>query len=198
MYRYFFLVWLLFGNLICKAQTEYRLSIKDSKMTISGTSSLHDWQCRVEQGTGQMKAQVENGNQLTINTLTMGMVVTSIRSIKPNGDYYEKGMDKNVYKALDAEKHPTILFNLVKINSSKPLGSTIQLEANGTLRIAGTTREVSLQVKATHTASGILFEGKVPLKMRDFNVEPPTALFGTIRTGNEVVVDFKMVYLPVK
>jgi polyisoprenoid-binding protein YceI len=195
------LIFLLFFSILIYptcAQHNYRLSAKESRMVITGTSSLHDWQCRVEQVSGQAVVQLENGSLQSVNALTFGAVVTSIRSIKENGAYYEKGMDMNVYKALKAEKHPNITFTLAKIVTFKPSGSATELEAAGTLRISGTAREITFPVKATKTSGGIIFEGKVPVKMRDYNVEPPTALFGTIKTGNDVVVDFSMVFQPVK
>jgi polyisoprenoid-binding protein YceI len=194
------LISLLFSILVYStyAQHDYRLSAQESKMFITGTSSLHDWQCRVEQVSGQAVVQLENGSLQSVNALTFGAVVTSIRSIKENGAYYEKGMDMNVYKALKAAKHPNITFTLSKPITVKPTGSVTLFEAVGTLRISGATREMIFPVKATKTSGGIIFEGKVPIKMREYNVEPPTALFGTIKTGNDVVVDFSMVFQPVK
>ena len=33
--------------------------------------------------------------------------------------------------------------------------------------------------------------GEKSIKMTDFNVEPPTALFGSITTGDEITIKFK-------
>jgi hypothetical protein len=32
----------------------------------------------------------------------------------------------------------------------------------------------------------------VPIKMTDFGIKPPTAIFGTLRTGDEVKVNFAL------
>ncbi|MCK9270144.1 MAG: YceI family protein [Bacteroidales bacterium] len=64
-------------------------------------------------------------------------------------------------------------------------------ELTGMLTIAGKTKEVKVPVDfiispdQQFTASG-----KVPLKMSDFGIEPPTVFFGTITTNNEVEVKF--------
>jgi polyisoprenoid-binding protein YceI len=181
------------------AQTHYRVSLKDSRLVINGTSSLHAWQCRAEQLSGQLQAEVDGTTLKSVRSLVLNAMVTSIRSIKENGEYFEKAMDKNVYRALASDKHPNITFTLTRINSIKPSGSrTASIDAIGVLRIAGVNKEIPLVVSATLATNGIIFEGKVPVKMKDFDVEPPTALFGTIKTGNEVVVEFRMVYREVK
>lgn len=198
MYRILILFLFLITLHTSYGQTDYRVSIQNSTMTIKGTSSLHDWVCRVEQLTGQAKAEVEGGKLKQISSLTLTASSGAIRSIKENGDYYEKSMDKNIYKALATDKHPNIVYTLSKVNSMKASGSAMLVEATGVLSIAGTRKETILTVKATPGANGILFEGSFPIKMTDYKVEPPTALFGTIKTGNEVMVDFKMTFQAAK
>jgi polyisoprenoid-binding protein YceI len=192
------LILFLCSPLHSMAQSVFRISPADNLVLIRGTSSLHDWQCRVEQITGQLETDLTEGKLAAVKTLLVSFVVSSIRSIRENGAYYEAGMDKNVYKALNSEKHPAIVFNLVRVNSIKPSGNESTVDAVGTLRIAGTSREVPVVAKATLIGGGITFEGKVPLKMTDFKVDPPTALFGTIKTGNEVVIEFKVAFQPVR
>jgi polyisoprenoid-binding protein YceI len=164
-------------------------------MIIHGTSTLHNWQCKVEQPSGQLIAEMENGNIKNIKSLALGVIVLSIKSIDEKGAYYEKSMDKNVYKALQAEKFPNITFTLSRINKKVLTGKSIILEAVGILRIAGVNREILVQVQSIPMAGGIMFEGKLPIKMTDYKIEPPTAIFGTIKTGDEVTLDFKMAYL---
>lgn len=189
----FVFVWLSCCTLVL-AQNAFRLSAKDSRMIIRGTSTLHSWQCKVEQISGQMTAEFEGESIGNIKSLVLGVVVNSIRSIDEKGAYYEKGMDKNVYKALKDEKFPTITFTLSKINKRSLIGKDIAFDATGVLRIAGVAKEINLRAVATQTAEGISFEGKIPIKMTDYNVDPPTAIFGTIKTGNEIMLEFKMVY----
>lgn len=180
------------------AQTSLVLNPKSSKLTISGTSSLHDWQCRVEQYSGSLQAVYTSTQLSDIRNLSFNAIVNSIRSIKEDGSYYEKGMDKNVYRAMKADQHPSLTFSLSKINSITPAGRNYQIQAVGSLRIAGVTKSISVTAVGKVEQGGIVFEGKVPLKMTDYSIDPPTALFGTIKTGNEVDVHFKMVFVPSK
>jgi polyisoprenoid-binding protein YceI len=188
------LLLLLLSMLTATAQQQYVLSAKESKMTFSGTSSLHAWQCRVEQPSGKLSATVDNQLVTTISSLTLSIPVTSIKSIGEKGEYYDKNMDKNVYRALHAEKYPTITFSLSQFVKKGTISKGLAVEGLGVLRINGVSREILLSGICTVTSNSIIIEGKIPLKMRDYNVEPPTAIFGTIKTGNEITIDYKMVY----
>jgi hypothetical protein len=35
------------------------------------------------------------------------------------------------------------------------------------------------------------FEGTQAIKMTDYSVNPPTALFGALKTGNDITITFK-------
>jgi polyisoprenoid-binding protein YceI len=177
------------------AQSTYILSAKDSYMVIKGTSTLHEWQCKVEQTSGQMVAEADAGTIKSIKSLVLNAIVSSIKSIDEKGAYYEKGMDKNVYRALKSDKFPNITFTLQRIQKSSVAGKNTVWEGAGVLKMAGAQREIVVKAKSSVVNGGVLFEGSVPLKMTDYNVEPPTAIFGTIQTGNEVKLDFKMFYL---
>lgn len=187
--------------LICPAlfsvgQSSFTLAPSGNRMIIKGTSTLHDWQCKVEQMSGQMSATVTSGVVKEIQNLTFSAAVNSIRSIKENGEYYEKGMDKNVYKALKSDQFTAIMFALKKVNSITPAANKVTIVAAGTLTISGTPKEVMLTVFGTPSGAGYAFEGTFPMKMTDFKVDPPTALLGTIKTGDAITIEFKTVYNP--
>ena len=38
----------------------------------------------------------------------------------------------------------------------------------------------------------IVFRGELTLKMSDYEISPPTALMGTIKTGDEVTIRFSI------
>lgn len=193
MGRTYLIIILLLTAINAFSQTEYRLSVKDSKMIIRGTSSLHNWQCKAEQISGQMNVQVDGDKLVNVQSLSVNIQSISIKSIQENGAYFDKNMDKNVYKALQADKHPVILFNLTNLTLSNTTANV-----TGLIKIAGKSNEVKFNARHSKITGGMVFEGKVPLKMTDYNVDPPTALFGTIRTGNEITVEFKMVFIPAK
>ena len=59
------------------------------------------------------------------------------------------------------------------------------------LTIAGKTKEVNIASKLDFkNNSSFMVTGEVPLKMSDFNIDPPTAMMGAMKTGDEVVIKY--------
>ncbi len=51
---------------------------------------------------------------------------------------------------------------------------------------------LDMLVKGRIKNNQIIFEGSAPVKMSDHNIEPPVALFGTVKTDDETSVYFKI------
>ncbi|MBD0825200.1 YceI family protein [Aestuariibaculum marinum] len=165
---------------------EYNLVNKESSLKVYGTSSLHDWHIDAENQSGKINfSSTEAG---TIDQLTLNIVTESLKSGK-------SGMDKNTYKALNSSKHKSITFKLTKVNTVTDKGSGVfEVKAQGDLTIAGTTKNVPMNFKVTINGSKITLDGEKTFKMTDFKVDPPTAMFGTITTGDEVTVKYSTIF----
>ena len=62
------------------------------------------------------------------------------------------------------------------------------------MMIAGMTRQIEISQFMTRTDDGkVVFRGSFPISMKDYSVKPPSALLGTIRTGNDVTVFYELV-----
>jgi polyisoprenoid-binding protein YceI len=104
-------------------------------------------------------------------------------------------MDSNTFKALNSKKYKTINYKLTKIlKITKASANTYTIEAQGDLTIAGTTKNITQVFTAVVSGKKVVLSGKTKITMTQFKVEPPTALFGTIKTGPDVTVDFKVTY----
>ncbi|HTA26291.1 MAG TPA: YceI family protein, partial [Bacteroidia bacterium] len=69
------------------------------------------------------------------------------------------------------------------------------ISAKGTLTIAGVTKPIDMLIKVSAPNQGYLtFEGSQTIKMTDYGITPPTALLGTMKTGNEITINFKTVF----
>ncbi|MBK7099108.1 MAG: YceI family protein [Sphingobacteriales bacterium] len=118
----------------------------------------------------------------------------SIKSLKENGNYYDEGMDKNTYKALNVEVYPEIVFTLKNISNVKTVGNTSNLTVQGNLTVAGKTKTLSFPGKAIVNGNNITFTCSTKFKMTLFDIQPPTALFGTIKTGDEITLDINSTF----
>lgn len=185
---------LLLGGYQGFSQTATLKVSPSSEMTISGTSSLHSWTCKVTEIKGSVavdekamkKGEFKKGDK--VGAVTVTVPVVSIKS--------ERGetMEQKMYNALKYEENPHITFTLGANQITTPGKETFALEANGSLSIAGVTKPVTMTVTGKSNAgSGYVFEGAYKLNMRDYNMEPPTAMFGQIVTGEEVEIAFKLI-----
>jgi len=158
-----------------------------SSFTIKGTSSLHDWEMVSEKFNGSLK-YINNGNSLSVENIQIQVSVKNLVSGK-------KIMDNKCHDALKADKHPNITYHFKNIGSLKPTGTnTYNAVITGDLSIAGVTKSVPVNVVITQSETNFNIKGEKALKMTDFGVTPPTALLGTLKTGDDITIDFNLNY----
>ena len=166
----------------------YKLNNKASNIVIEGTSNIHDWEIAVGEMSGEIRAVFENGKLIKLESLNITIPGKSLKSGKG-------GMDKNTYKALDTDKNPNITYKLETVekidytSDKKCLITTL-----GKLNISGSSKPVKIVFEAKVSEGKMEFTGNKDLNMNDFGVEPPTAMFGTITTGEKVNVKFQTVF----
>lgn len=102
-------------------------------------------------------------------------------------------MEKNAYEALWAKKYPQIQWELAEVETIT--GRSVKAKLR--LSIAGTTRTVDLDVSYKLSEEGVLFSGSQKIKFSDFHIAPPTAMFGAIKTGDDLVLTFETTFKPV-
>lgn len=170
----------------CVGQT-MKLANAQSTCTVEGTSTLHDWEIVAKKLNGTAEMTLENGQIKDISQLGFSVDVESMESGKG-------GMDKNTYKALKSDKYPQISYEFVRLIEVKETAEGLLLKTGGKLTIAGKTKSVYLDVLAK-VGNGVSFKGETTFQMTDYGVEPPTALMGTVKTGNEITIAFNVQYL---
>lgn len=178
---------ILFLLLCCPAVSmlgQQNFQLLSAEMSIAGTSTLHDWVSSVEQFSAQAEIEMTDNKLVNITALQVRIPVKEIKSTKG------RIMDNKTYDALKAEDHPSILFKLTKMT----LQDGNQLKASGQLTIAGKSKLVQFPVEySVKPGSKLQFSGAYTLKMTDYDMAPPTAVMGTIKTGDEVTVRFTCV-----
>jgi|SRR6185436_9428733 len=156
-------------------------------VTIHGTSNLHDWDQKVEIVSGDGIVSWNKDGSFDLEAINIKMDVHSIKS--------DKGsiMNNKTYKALKADDYPQIIFTLTKpVRSIQTKSNEKTISAKGNLTIAGVTKPVDMQVKVfMKDFEKLTFEGSQIIKMTDYGVSPPTAFFGTMKTGDEITLNFK-------
>jgi hypothetical protein len=172
------------------AQTNFTL--KTSKASIQGTSSLHDWESDITkiECTGSFLQQ--NGILKAVKSTAIKIHVKGIKSTKG------KMMDNKTYDAFKFDKNPDIIYTFASAKITVDASNIATLETTGSLSMAGTTNAITLTAKGVVLSNGDLeFTVTKKLRMTDFKMEQPTAMMGTITVGDEVTVNFDLVLTPV-
>lgn len=183
-----YLLTVLILSVICTpihAQT-YKVDNQSSSLEILGTSTLHDWEIKAENLKGTAQVPYAD-DEYAIESLQFEVLTESLKSGK-------NSMDNNTYEALKSDDFDKITYTLKEATILKKEGKTYEFDTKGSLTIAGFTKEISMPVKVAFNAANMTCIGTITFKMTDFKVDPPTALLGTVKTGDEVTIKFNTIY----
>ncbi|MBS7252535.1 YceI family protein [Flavobacterium branchiicola] len=162
------------------AQKSYTLDNK-STFSVSGTSTLHDWEMKSGSGTGTANFTIANAKLTEIESLSINLLAESIKSEK-------KSMDKVAYETLKTDKNKNIKYVL---KSAEKVNETTW-ELTGTYTIAGVSKIYKTTVKTAITKDGLTMQGSNKITFADFGMKSPTALLGTIKTGQDLTLKFNL------
>ncbi len=158
------------------SQWSFKSDLSKSSMKIKGTSTVHDWTSDVEEFAVK---GIYKDNAIT--DLEVSVKVASIKSGKSI-------MNDKTYDALQKDRHPYIYFKASKLAVSGQYAT-----GTGTITVAGVSKPISIRARLVPEGSTTYsVSGEVRLQMTDFNIEPPTAMFGTMVTGDEVTIQYNV------
>jgi polyisoprenoid-binding protein YceI len=172
---------LFFIVLAANGQKPY--SLKTYKVTIDGTSSLHEWTSDVTKLEWSGIVATEGNSVKSIKDAVVTIKVVSIKSTKG------KTMDNKTYEAFNSDKNPDIVFKLTNVTVN---GADVQ--ATGSLTMNGNTKSISMMPTAKVLPGGeVQITGNQKLNMKDYKMVPPKAMMGTIKVGEEVTVKYDLI-----
>ena len=177
---------LLFTGSMLLAQAP--LALTTSKITIAGTSNVHDYTAtttqakvtNVQLGTAAPGATFWDEVQKPGGLQAFQVTVPAL-TLKSTKD----GLDKNMYKALKTDKHPEITFTMTRME-----GEPGALKAIGTLSVAGVEKEVTLPLKTTRKGESLAVSGVLEILMTDYGIAPPKAMMGMVKADPKIKITF--------
>ena len=168
-----------------------RLELRpESRVWVDGTSNKNDWTVKATELSGFVHLQVK-GDVLEITG--GGFTVAARKLVSEHGVI----MDRLMQGALKSGTHPSIIYELVSAAVTPLAPGKYAVATQGRVTIAGVTKDVAQTVSAERLPDGRLrFTGSQPILMNEYGMTPPTAMFGALRAGNRVVVNFELVVKP--
>jgi len=178
------LAFVLFQLMAFVPMAQIKYHAKDNIQTlISGTSTLHDWTMQTTKGECSAVFTYGAADQPAVLTsLSFAMPAEALKS-------EHKAMDKNAYKALKTAQYANITY---VFNGTAQIQNG-QLKCTGKLTIAGTTLDADLvaTIKINPDRS-ITVSGSKKISMKDFSIDPPSFMLGTVKTGNDLTLKFDL------
>jgi polyisoprenoid-binding protein YceI len=170
------------------AGQNYELSKNGTTIIIKGTSSLHNWEMDVRAFTSEIKVDHE-GSTADIYNVSFVCRATDLKS-------ESSLMDKKAYDALKAKNFPEIKFESTSKAGIVIKDNKFSGNLNGRLIIAGKTEQVTIPFSGFIDGNNVIsISAETDLLMSSFNIAPPTAMLGALKTGDKISVLLSLQYV---
>ena len=168
-----------------------------STLWLDVSSNVHDVRCHAAQLTG---AGIFDGESF-LQRGRFDSVATSVQSasltiVSSSFDCGSERRNRDIVKLVRGAEFPHISYRVHTAEvTAYPDSADRGLRARvaGELAVAGVSRNRESTIEARRVADGSWrLVGRLPLRMTDFGIAPPTALFGLIRVQDRLVVNFDL------
>jgi hypothetical protein len=166
-------------------------------LRVEGDSSLHKWSSTAtvvamtfQLAEGAPASLVDAIKASKIKSLDVKIPVAGLKS-------GESGLDKNLRKAMKAEKFPDIVYHLDHYETAKGASDgTMTAKTEGKLTIADVTKPAAIDVEFRLGPDGAVVKGSYTLNMSDYGIVPPTLMLGAIKTRDPITIRFDLLLKP--
>ncbi len=163
------------------------------ELAIDGTSTVRAFTCKAPVVNARLTPG-EAGGELALETLEGALEAVVLEIPTGRLDCANGIMNEHMLNALQSRQHPTIRFEMSGYEAGAVKDGQVPLRIQGELTMAGVSRPIDLEGRATPTADGGLrVRGRYALRMTDWSVRPPTLMLGSLKVGDSVVIRFDFV-----
>ena len=161
-----------------------------SRLWIDGTSSIRSFSCKA----GEVNAVVEASGPNAIQQLLAadkGVKTVSVTVPAEQLDCGNGTMNEHMRKAIKLSEHKSIEFRLSDYDVAKNsdgVAGTIR----GTLLLGGVTKPITLKADGKPEGGMLHITGVYELNMTEYGLKPPTLMFGRIKVGQTVKVNYDL------
>lgn len=163
----------------------------NSELSIEGSSNVRDWGAEAE--TVEAQFTLQGIEELNLETLNPDQFASLEVTVPVEGlDSGSRGLTNNIHKYLKEKDYPNITFTLSEVTNIEYMNGSAQITATGVVNAAGKDHKVTMTVEAQQDGNSLIISGSQELLMTSFDIDPPTALLGTIRADDEFTVLFNV------
>ncbi|MCF6223817.1 MAG: YceI family protein [Flavobacteriaceae bacterium] len=168
--------------------------LPSSSITVDGTSTISDWTVKPESYTGTLTVSAKKKSKITLKKGTLSTIHLIIPGKSMRSENGET-MDSKIFRALKVDDFPNISYTLDRsIEFSVIDKNKRNFSVSGVLTIAGVEKTIQNNLSVIYANGTLSLSGKIAIKLSDFNIEPPSAMFGQIETGDDIIINFILEY----
>ena len=154
-------------------------ALPGSEVVLRGRTTVGPWRCSIAGASAELRAG--------------DAAATVVRLPLSGVDCGSRGMEADLKSALRADRHANIIVRSLHVTGGADGIATVR----ATLEVGGVARSISASVRWLAADGRLRLTGALPLRMTDFDVEPPRAMLGLVRVSDAVVVEYDVtVQLP--
>lgn len=161
----------------------------EGTLKVEGDSTLHKWSTTATKLEADFVLADEKAG--LADAVAAGKVKSMTLSVPVAGlSSGEKGLDKNMRKAMKEPEFPAVTYSLTSYELAK---DGLSAATTGQLTIAGVTKPIAMTLSLKPAAGATSVSGAYALKMSDFGIEPPKLMMGAIKVKDPVTVRFDLI-----
>jgi polyisoprenoid-binding protein YceI len=159
---------------------------------------------RVRERLANLSAPNQAVGRSTQVTGTMQVAGDQVRAVRVEADLRglqsdERRRDNAIReRGLESSQFPTAVFELaqpIRLDRAPVSGQQLNGQGKGRLTVHGVTREVTADLQGRWDGSTIQVAGRMPVRMSDFQIQPPT--FGPVLSiEDDLTVEFRLTFVP--
>ena len=168
----------------------HQVKITASSIIIKGETNVNKFQCKMDQPALNDSIIVKNlwlNKKLEFEGL----------KLKYRVDHFACGiraMDSDFQELLKADKEPYLYLQLnsITLHPSNDAFEELDVDAEVEVLLAGVRKKIDVKggKVINHSSAQMTLKGDKELLMTDFNIEPPTKMFGMIKVTDDITIDF--------
>ena len=172
-----------------------------SELWLEGTSTLHEYESRTSTlGFTLMRdgSQADPADAAALDAWLRSGSLRGLDLVVPLKTMHsgKPALDKNMLKALRADEFPEIRFLLSATQLGVARGDTLPVSADGSLKVAGHERAITVKGQLVRGEAGVWLEGSHAMLMSEYGVKPPTMMLGTLKVRDPIVVHYRLLLVP--
>jgi polyisoprenoid-binding protein YceI len=153
---------------------------------VAGSSNMHDWTMEAKSGTIEANLNLASNVSYLAGIQSLSLTIP-VKNLKSESSL----MDSRAQDALKADKYKEITFQLLTATPISTSANKSVFKVTGQLTISGVTRQIEMVATSQKTADGsVLITGQQKLKMTQFNVRPPSFMFGALKVTDDLTIDY--------